>query len=176
MNRIARGFTLIELVVTLALVAMIAAFGVPMFERLIVNNRLTAQANDFLSTLLFARTEAVKRGVTITVCKSGDGASCTTNGGWDQGWIAFTDSNGLANAVVDSNETIVRTGNALPTVYSLTGTTNVQNSISYLPTGRTQTVGGNTQNGTLTLSHNLLSNFQRQITLSRTGRAEVRSQ
>ena len=174
LDRRQRGFTLIELIASMVLVAMITAFGVPMFERLITNNRLTAQANSFLSALLYARTEAVKRGVRVTLCKSNDGTTCTTSGHWSQGWIAFTDTTSDAQVQTDQGETILRSGIALTDVFSFSGSGSVADYISYLPLGRTQMVDGVTmQSGTLTLGHNRLTALDREIVISRTGRAKV---
>ena len=167
----APGFTLVELLVTVAVIGIIAAVGAPRFDDVVASTRVTAQANDFISSLLYARTEAVKRGVRITLCKSSDGAACTTNGGWHQGWIAFTDGDG--DAAVDPGETVIRDGAALPSPFTLTGTTQVAHYITYLPTGRTQRSDGSTQSGTLTLDHPRIDDITRLISISRTGRAKV---
>lgn len=90
MRRSPEGFTLIELMTTIAVVAVLAVVAVPGMRDFIVNNRLAAQSNDFISTLALARSEAVKRGKPVTVCRSKDGASC--GGDWTDGWIMFTDT------------------------------------------------------------------------------------
>ena len=88
------GFTLVELMVTLVIAAILLTAGVPSFTTLIKNNRLTTSTNELVGALTLARSEAVKRGLRVTVCKSADQASCDTSGtGWQQGWIVFTDEN-----------------------------------------------------------------------------------
>lgn len=86
------GFTLIEIVVTLAILALLSAIALPAFNGIIRNNRLTAVANEFVSHLDYARTEAIKRGNRVTVCRSSNGVSC--DGDWNDGWIVFDDPDG----------------------------------------------------------------------------------
>ncbi|MGH8645914.1 MAG: GspH/FimT family pseudopilin [Gammaproteobacteria bacterium] len=90
------GFTLVELMITLALAAIILSAAVPSFRDLVQNNRITAQVNEFVTALNVARSEAVKRGVSVRVCTSVNGASCAGGGGWQQGWIVFSDIDGDA--------------------------------------------------------------------------------
>jgi type IV fimbrial biogenesis protein FimT len=79
---------------------------------------LATQANDFMTALNLARSEAVKRGRPVTVCRSTDGASCSGSGvNWETGWIVFTDANG--DGVVDAGDGILRVFDALPSGYTL---------------------------------------------------------
>ena len=103
MNR-QRGFTLIELIITVAIVAILLAIGVPSFQEMMRNNRVAAHTNDRLSSLNLARSEAIKRGVRVSLCKSSDGLSCATTGDWTQGWIVFVDTDN--DATVDAGENI----------------------------------------------------------------------
>ncbi len=87
-----RGFTLIELVVTLAVAAILATIAIPNFETTIQNNRQVAQINSLLEALNFARSTAIKQGGqwTTTVC-AGTSTGCTgTN--WADGWVVFSTS------------------------------------------------------------------------------------
>lgn len=93
------GFTLIELMVTLALAAIILTQAVPSFNSLVQNNRLISQKNEFISTLNLARSEALKRGTRVTVCASTDQTTCDTTN-WENGWIVFSDRN--ADRVLDA--------------------------------------------------------------------------
>jgi type IV fimbrial biogenesis protein FimT len=95
MQNRSRGFTLTELLVALAVAALILGIAAPGFNDFRRNNRLTAAANDFLSAAQVARTEAIKRQVPVAVCPSGDpqnlAATCTA--GAFSGWIVFVDTN-----------------------------------------------------------------------------------
>lgn len=88
------GFTLIELIVAIAVMIILVSIAVPNFMAFIQGHRLTSQANDLVTVLNYARSEAIKRGVRVTVCSSNDGASCLGSTTWDTGWIAFIDTNG----------------------------------------------------------------------------------
>jgi len=82
-----RGFTLIELMVILAIVAIIAGFGVPQIIGLIQNNRVVSQVNNLSAQLQYARSEAVRRASAINVIANDTG---TTN--WKGGWTVYIDS------------------------------------------------------------------------------------
>lgn len=93
------GFTLLELLVAIAVLAILLGVGVPGFFEIIANNRVTTQTNELVSALNYARSEAVKRGDAVSVCSSIDGASCAAVTDWSTGWIAFTDSTGAVGAL-----------------------------------------------------------------------------
>lgn len=85
-----QGFTLMELIVTLAVAAIILSFGVPGFTSFIDNNRATTHTNDLVTALNLARSEATRRGATVSVCSSTDGATCNGTSDWSTGWVART--------------------------------------------------------------------------------------
>lgn len=79
------GFTLVELMVTLAVFAVLLAITVPSYNDMTLGSKLRTQANDLVAGAVFARSEAIKRNQTVTLCASSDGATCT--GTWASGWI-----------------------------------------------------------------------------------------
>lgn len=85
-----QGFTLFELIVTLAVAAIILSFGVPGFMSFIDNSRATTHANDLVTALNLARNEAIRRGATVSVCSSTDGATCDGDSNWSTGWIVIS--------------------------------------------------------------------------------------
>jgi type IV fimbrial biogenesis protein FimT len=86
-----RGITLLELMLTIAVAAVLAAIAVPNMRDFIRNNRLTSAGNDLLRSLQLARSEAVKRQGVVTVCASDDGETCSD--GEFTGWLVFLDAN-----------------------------------------------------------------------------------
>ena len=99
MNKNIQGFTLIELIVTLAVVSILLLTGIPMLTQMTTSNRLVTQINSIAGSLSVARSESIKRGVSITLCGSTDGATCDTSS-WESGWIVFSDADN--NAVLNS--------------------------------------------------------------------------
>ncbi len=88
-----RGFTILELMVVVALTGILLTIGVPNFQTLMANNRITSQLNLFSSSLALARSEAVRSNQRVVVCPSDDGATCTDTPLWEIGWITFIDRN-----------------------------------------------------------------------------------
>lgn len=88
------GFTLVELMVAIAIVAILAALATPSFQSMIINNRISAQANTFVGSINVARSEAVKRGHGVSLCASSDGATCSGGSSFGRGWIVFDDADG----------------------------------------------------------------------------------
>jgi len=132
------GFTLVELMITLFIAAILITVAVPSFTATIQNNRVTTQINEFVSTLNLARTEAIKRGARVTVCKSADASNCDTSStGWEQGWIVFIDTD--ADETRDSGETILLTSEGLSVGSTLRGASgaDVNNFVSYRASGKT---------------------------------------
>ncbi len=91
------GFTLVELLITIVVLTILLAAGVPSFQDFIKNNRVTGQTNDLVSAIQLARSEALKRGTNAVVCASSNQATCTGKDTWADGWIVFSDLN-LNNA------------------------------------------------------------------------------
>jgi len=124
------GFTLIELMVTISVAAILLALAAPSFQSLMISNRITAQTNDLVSDLAFARSEAIKRGATVTVCFANSATSCGAGTDWTQGWMVFVDTGTAGNATGD---TILRLHEALRGNNTLTSSVN--HYISYYPSG-----------------------------------------
>ncbi len=102
----ARGFTLVELAITLTVLSVLMAIGAPLFTGVINGNRLTSNANEIVAALQIARSEALRRNARTSFCQSSNGTTCSNSATW-QGWLIFADADG--DNVVDADE-IVRSG------------------------------------------------------------------
>jgi len=88
-----RGFSLVELVVTVLVVAILTAVAWPNFRDFMHRNTVTAQANQVLAALQYARNEAVSRRYPSALCGSTDGVSCTAGDtSFENGWMIWRDS------------------------------------------------------------------------------------
>jgi type IV fimbrial biogenesis protein FimT len=111
-SRRERGFTLLELMTTLAVAAVLIAVGVPQLRDLTIQQRITGAAQDLHIDLALARNEAVTRATNVSVCPSTDLVACT-NDGWGNGRLTFIDAN--ADGVVDAGELVVKQSQPIAT-------------------------------------------------------------
>lgn len=106
------GFTLIELIVTVAMISILTIAAGPDLGSFMQRNKMSTQTNNFVTSLNAARSEAAKRVSSVTVC-IGNAAQDTCVGGaypnWEDGWIIFVDDNN--NATIDGGETILNVNN-----------------------------------------------------------------
>jgi type IV fimbrial biogenesis protein FimT len=156
------GFTLIELMVAITVLGVLLAVAVPSFIDTIRNNRVTAQTNELVGALNYARSEALKRSNPVTACASNGGAVCSGITNWSTGWIVFTDIN--ASGTMDGGaEEVLQQWPATTGGLTLNSTT--RTFVRYASTGTSS--GAETFN---LLKPLCTGNHARRITITTTGR------
>ncbi len=130
-SRVNRGFTIIELMIAVVILAILASIAVPSFQDMILKNRISSQTNDLVGAINLARSEAVRRGHGVTICPSTSGTAC---GGSDfaAGWLVFDDLN--ANASAPSSTGIIKSSSAM--AGTTTASLSSGSSIIFLGVGR----------------------------------------
>ncbi|OAB61894.1 hypothetical protein AY599_07060 [Leptolyngbya valderiana BDU 20041] len=101
-----------ELIITIAVVAILLAIAVPSLRAVLQNNRITAQINELQTAMQFARSEALKRAGPVSVCasdtSSADDADLECGADWTLGWIAYVDGNLEGNSATVIEEVLRR--------------------------------------------------------------------
>jgi len=159
MLTIKNGFSLIELMVTLAVAAILLAVGIPGMQSLMEGSRVRNATNEILSDLLYARSQAVNLGIEITVCPLDSSKTCVSD--WNLGMSIFIDEND--NQKLDATEATIRVANPMSSIDKLIF--NNGSWLSFNPEGVT------TKNGTFSYCTN--SQDPAGIVLSQSGRARI---
>jgi type IV fimbrial biogenesis protein FimT len=131
-----QGFTILELMMVVTILGITTAIAAPSFTEMIKNNRISSSVNDFVAALQFAKAEAVARVNPVTICiRNNDGTACAGGGGWQQGWIVFSDLDG--NGAVDNDDRVLLNHEALDRRITFGGTAGVSTQVTYRPSGTT---------------------------------------
>lgn len=154
------GFTLIEMMVVLAILVVIASYGIPQFNQMVQNGRLSTQINELQGLMQLARSEAVTNRVVTRVCGSTDQTNCNTDS-WELGAIVFRDRDG--DGAASANE-LVRVMPAITTGNTIRG---VAGAISFM------TDGTLTANRMLRVCDSRGVNSSRQVRLNTAGQSRV---
>ena len=105
-----RGFTLVELMIAIALTGLLLSMAVPALDQFTTSARQTSGINDFVASMHMARSTAVTTNFRTTICPSSNGVACEAVA-WDQGWIVFADRD--SDQVVDNDETVISSAEAV---------------------------------------------------------------
>ncbi len=110
------GFTLLELMVVLAMIGVVGAIGVPAFKAMLVNSEVVDVTNEMRMSMKLARSSAIVKGKDAIMCSSSDGKTCTgLDGKWNKGWIVFLD--------LDNDGSVDESAGELLWVYQLSSST-----------------------------------------------------
>ncbi len=163
---IPRGLSLLEIMVTMGISAIIFSITIPVMASFISQNRIATQVNNLRNSLDLARSVAVKENRHTVICKSDDGESCSRQEHWEQGWIIFVDDNRDRHRT--ENERLVLVQQPLPNgtqlKYRAFGS---RHYVAYRPMGFTLT------NGTFTVCNPAVPDRSKALILSKTGRVRL---
>jgi type IV fimbrial biogenesis protein FimT len=168
------GFTLTELMVVVAIVAILLAVGVPSYRYITTSYRMSSEVNGLLGDLMYARGEAIKEGQGLTVCVSTNGTGCTGGGNWQNGWIVFSNPNGAANPAAGTILRVQAPFVGTDTFVANSGIT----SVTYNREGFAWTPGGGFVANTLITLHDAAARrgYTRCLTLSPQGLVRTETQ
>lgn len=166
------GLNLLELMVVIAVATILAVIAVPSYQRLIASTRVNAQTTELVSVLLYLRTEALKRNISVSICPSAAPADvspvCTPGSAWASGWIVFTD--GGTPGTVDGTDVVLRVGQPAAGII-LELPANYSSWLGFSPTGLPRVLTGGGGNGTIFVCSPVGDrNLRRSISISLAGR------
>lgn len=181
-SRIA-GFTLIEVMVTLAIAAILATMAAPMLSGFLARSQMNAVANDLTGALQMARMEAVSRNTCVSICRratSGAAQCAGDEGAWSSGWLVYeSPSCDGAVAVTDPPaDKTLRAREAVPSSISVnTSDGTAPAVIGFTPRGVPLSAAFAFTNGTIWLKDSRFADgsLDRQVVLSRAGRVVTRA-
>lgn len=167
------GFTLLELMIVVTIMVILMTIGVPSFRTLYQNNRQTLMTNEMVGSLQLARSESIKRGQTVTVCRVADPTIaepvCGSGSNWSSGWIVFADDAAAVGTFEVATDTIIQRNQGVQEGQNLIGNNNVAVRVSFNEVGLAQGT-----NGTMTLCDQRgtenSGSHTREIVISTTGR------
>ncbi len=130
------GYTLVEMMMVVAIGAILLGIGVPTLNGFVSGRQIDAQVSALAASLRLARSEAVHRGARVSICRSSNGVDCSTQASqrdWSSGWLVFEDQG--ARGVVDADDVVLSTQAPQPEGHRILAGGAGLYVISYLPSG-----------------------------------------
>ncbi|MDA7085122.1 GspH/FimT family pseudopilin [Pseudomonas sp. SA3-5] len=151
------AFTLVELLIAIAIFAVLMGVAIPAYNDMTLGSKLRSQANDLVAGAVLARSEAIKRNQTVTLCASSDGATCT--GAWADGWV-----------VRSSGGAVIQVHEAAPNGFLINS---AETSFTFQPTGVGVTPAPADPTFVVCRATPSVGSQERVVTISLTGRTSV---
>ena len=174
------GFNIIEILVVIVILAVLMGLAAPSFVRTLRSTTVSNSINGMMSDLRYARSEAVRRGSTVIVCRSDDPEAaspvCATSGagssGWASGWIVFLDVAGSGTKTAIDTNVVLKIQPANTNIESINENPSGSTKFAFVSTGRLNGLAGIT---TIVFggSTNFPSDIQRVLCISMTGHARI---
>ena len=164
------GFTLVELLVALSLLAILLALAAPTFARFLDEQRLLGEARRLSEAILLARSEAIKRNGVVILCANGPPDGCGASRDWHAGWMAFEDRDGDGEPSPEDPPVPLVEPQAPPGV-TIAGNRPVERYLRFTFAGSARLVSGALQMGTFTVCRTGLRGYH--VVLAHTGRTRI---
>lgn len=166
------GFSLVELLIAVAIVGLLVLAAGPSYRNWIAAQQLANHAHFLAGTLNRARSEAIKSGYRVNLCKTRDGERCADDGsGWEMGWILFIDEN--QDGEISAGETVIRAAGPSGNGITVRGNRPVADYVSYTSLGHARMLSGALQMGTFVVCKP--GQDALQVVLANSGRARVQT-
>ena len=162
------GFTLLELMITLAIGGLLLSMAVPALQSFTNNSKRSSAVNDFVSSMHLARNTAITTNARVTICASSNTTSCE-NVAWNSGWIVFGDSN--SNQSVDAGEVVFSATGRLDRVTLQSG--QFGDFIMYRPNGRAMNAAVNGNTGQFTVCDKRGPEYAKVVIVELSGRPRL---
>ena len=164
------GFTLVELLIAVAVFGLLVLAAGPSYRNWIAAQQLANHAHFLAETLNLARSEAIKTGYRVNLCKSSDRRQCADDGsGWELGWILYVDEN--QDGEISAGETVIRIDGPPGNGITVRGNRPVGDYVSYTSLGHARMLSGALQMGTFVVCKP--GQDALQVVLANSGRARV---
>jgi type IV fimbrial biogenesis protein FimT len=163
------GFTLVELMIGITLVGLLLLLGMPGYRSWISAYELRSTAEQLAHSLMLARTEAIRRGHRVNLCKSRDRQSCDDAGGWDSGWIVFADAD--RDGQVGGDDGPLRIEVVAAADITIRANRPLDDYVSYTSLGHARLLSGALQMGTFVVCRPGQNAFH--VVLANSGRVRI---